>query len=223
MNKTVLITGTSRGIGLALAKKFLDNGYKVIGTCRTGITDDIKHPGYEVLQLDLSDLDNIRDFEKKIAGREISVDILINNAGIGPDLDFDFPEERTFKQTFEVNVIGTTFFTELICKHINENGKIINISSKMGSIGLCELTDSLAYRMSKTALNMYTKILTNRFIGKQSVASVHPGWVRTTIAKSNVKGRLSTEESAQKIVDFVLSDFKTGIFWNAETETECIW
>lgn len=133
------------------------------------------------------------------------------------------PEEITFRQTFDVNVIGTTFFAERMCKYLNVHGKIINISSKMGSIGMCELTDSVAYRMSKAALNMYTKILTNRLIGKQFVASVHPGWVRTTIAKSNVNGRLSAEESAQRIFDFVISDFKTGIFWNVETQSECTW
>jgi hypothetical protein len=70
---------------------------------------------------------------------------------------------------------------------------------------------------------MYTKILSNRLEGKQLVASVHPGWVRTNIAKSNVNGRLSPEESAQKIFQFITSDFKTGIFWNVETEAESTW
>jgi NAD(P)-dependent dehydrogenase (short-subunit alcohol dehydrogenase family) len=77
--------------------------------------------------------------------------------------------------------------------------------------------------MSKTALNMYTKILTNRFVGKVKVASVHPGWVRTTISKNNVNGRLSSNESAEKIFDFVMSDFETGVFWNVETGIEAEW
>lgn len=223
MNKTVLITGASRGIGFALANIFLENGFKVIGTSRSGLINNLKHPNFEVLALDLSELDAIRDFEKNFQDKKIALDIVINNAGIGPDLDFDLPEEVTFKQTFDVNVIGTTFLTEQLCKHLKVNGKIINISSKMGSIDLCELTDSVAYRMSKTALNMYAKILTNRLLGKQSVASVHPGWVRTTISKSNVNGRLLPEESAQRIYDFVVSEFRTGIFWNVETQAECTW
>ena len=70
---------------------------------------------------------------------------------------------------------------------------------------------------------MYTKILTNRQLGKQFIASVHPGWVMTTISKSNVNGRLSSDESAQRIYEFVVSDFKTGIFWNVETQAECKW
>lgn len=221
--KTVLITGASRGIGLALAKIFSDNGFTVIGTCRSGVIQNFNSDNFNSLALDLSDPDSIKKFDEEIQDKKIELDIIINNAGIGPDLDFDTPEISSFKQTFDVNVIGTTFFTELMLTHIKSNGKIINISSKMGSIAICEQTDSVAYRMSKAALNMYTKILTNRLAGQQSVAAVHPGWVRTTIAKSNIHGRLSPEESAQKIYDFVVSDFKTGIFWNVETQAECKW
>jgi NAD(P)-dependent dehydrogenase (short-subunit alcohol dehydrogenase family) len=219
---TILITGTSQGIGHALTKLLLNNGYKVIGTNTTGI-DNINENNYKSYSLDLSNFDSIAAFEKNIQSDNINIDILINNAGLGPDLDFELPEEISFKKTFDVNVTGTTFFTEQMLQHLNIGGKIINISSKMGSIDVCEKNDSVAYRMSKAALNMYTKILSNRLEGKQFVASVHPGWVRTNISKSNINGRLSPEESAQKIFEFMSSDFKTGTFWNVETEAECTW
>ena len=222
MSKSVLITGTSQGIGHALTKLLLINGYNVIGTSTTGI-DNINENNYKSCSLDLSNLDSIAAFEKNFQSDNIKIDILINNAGIGPDLDFELPEEISFKKTFDVNVTGTTFFTEQMLQHLNIGGKIVNISSKMGSVDVCEKSDSVAYRMSKAALNMYTKILSNRLEGKQLVASVHPGWVRTNIAKSNVNGRLSPEESAQKIFQFITSDFKTGIFWNVETEAESTW
>ena len=222
MSKSVLITGTSQGIGHALTKLLLINGYNVIGTSTTGI-DNINENNYKSFSLDLSNLDSIAAFEKNLQIENIKVDILINNAGIGPDLDFELPEKISFKKTFDVNVTGTTFFTEQMLQHLNVGGKIINVSSKMGSIDVCEKNDSVAYRMSKAALNMYTKILSNRLEGKQFVASVHPGWVRTNISKSNINGRLSPEESAQKIFEFISSDFKTGTFWNVETEAECTW
>jgi len=220
--KTILITGTSQGIGHALTKLLLMNGYRVIGTSTTGI-DNINENNYKSYSLDLSNSDSIAAFEKNFQTENIKIDILINNAGIGPDLDFQLPEEISFQKTFDVNVTGTTFFTEQMLQHLNVEGKIINISSKMGSIDVCEKNDSVAYRMSKAALNMYTKILSNRLEGKQFVASVHPGWVRTNISKSNINGRLSPEESAQKIFEFISSDFKTGTFWNVETEAECTW
>jgi NAD(P)-dependent dehydrogenase (short-subunit alcohol dehydrogenase family) len=205
-----------------LTKLLLINGYSVIGTSTTGI-DNINENNYKSFALDLSNLDSIDAFKKNFQLDNIKFDILINNAGIGPDLDFDLPEETSFKKTFDVNVTGTTFFTEQMLQYLNIGGRIVNISSKMGSVDVCEKSDSVAYRMSKAALNMYTKILSNRLEGKQLVASVHPGWVRTNIAKSNVNGRLSPEESAQKIFQFITSDFKTGIFWNVETEAECTW
>jgi NAD(P)-dependent dehydrogenase (short-subunit alcohol dehydrogenase family) len=222
MSKTILITGTSQGIGHALTKLLLINGYRVIGTNTTGI-DNINENNYKSFSLNLANFDSIAAFENNFQLDNIKIDILINNAGIGPDLDFDLPEETSFKKTFDVNVTGTTFFTEQMLQYLNVGGKIVNISSKMGSVDVCEKSDSVAYRMSKAALNMYTKILSNRLEGKQLVASVHPGWVRTNIAKSNVNGRLSPEESAQKIFQFITSDFKTGIFWNVETEAECTW
>jgi NAD(P)-dependent dehydrogenase (short-subunit alcohol dehydrogenase family) len=222
MSKTILITGTSQGIGHALTKLLLINGYRVIGTNTTGI-DNINENNYKSFSLNLANFDSIAAFENNFQLDNIKIDILINNAGIGPDLDFDLPEETSFKKTFDVNVTGTTFFTEQMLQYLNIGGKIVNISSKMGSVDVCEKSDSVAYRMSKAALNMYTKILSNRLEGKQLVSSVHPGWVRTNIAKSNVNGRLSPEESAQKIFQFITSDFKTGIFWNVETEAECTW
>ncbi len=219
---TILITGTSQGIGHALTKLLLMNGYRVIGTSTTGI-DNINENNYKSYSLDLSNSDSIAAFEKNFQSDNIKIDILINNAGIGPDLDFELPEAISFQKTFDVNVNGTTFFTEQMLQHLNVGGKIINISSKMGSIDVCEKSDSVAYRMSKAALNMYTKILSNRLEGKQFVASVHPGWVRTNISKSNINGRFSPEESAQKILEFITSDFRTGTFWNVETEAECAW
>lgn len=224
MNKTILITGASKGIGFALAQQFLNNGHHVIGTSRTGKIEDLSDPNFTALKLDLSKEQTILDFDKILEDKGIEIDFLINNAGIGPDLETLKPNIDSFKQTFDVNVTGTVFLTELLCKHIKVGGKIINISSKMGSIALCERIDSVAYRMSKTALNMYSKILTNRLLGKQTIATVHPGWVRTTIAKDNiVNGRLSADESASKIFNFVTGDFETGIFWDIEAERKTEW
>lgn len=224
MNKTILITGVSKGIGFALTQQFLDNGYHVIGTSRTGEIENISHLNFTALKLDLSEEETILNFDKILENKNTKIDFLINNAGIGPDLNTLKPDVESFKQTFDVNVTGTVFFTELICKHIKVGGKIINISSKMGSIKLCERIDSIAYRMSKSALNMYSKILTNRLLGKQTIATVHPGWVRTTIAKDNiVNGRLSADESAFKIFNFVTSNFETGIFWDIEAERKTDW
>jgi len=223
MTKRVLITGASRGIGFALTKLFLEKGYKVIGACRNGKIDNLSHPNLDIIELDLSNSSSIKDVAK-ILKKKSKIDILINNAGIGPDLDLDLPTEESFKQTFDVNVIGTVLFTELLIEIINKGGSIVNISSEMGSIENCKRIDSVAYRMSKSALNMYTKILSNRLKSGLRVVSIHPGWVRTTIAESNIdNGRLSPEESAIKLFEYIMSNFETGTFWDVESESKLDW
>lgn len=223
MKQHVLITGASRGIGLALAKQFLDHGFAVTAASRSIPSTDHKYADLKFTPLDLSDHESILTAVAEIKGTGIHFDILIDNAGVGPDLDMDMPEVNSFKSTFAVNTEGTVFFTEAMLPLIKKGGKIIFISSKMGSVGLCTGTDATAYRMSKAALNMYTRTLAGRLYGRQTVAAVHPGWVRTTLSPGNIHGRLSPEISAGRIYEFVVSDFETDSFWNAETEEECPW
>lgn len=224
MSKTILITGASRGIGFALAQQFINKGYTVIGTSRSGRIQNISNNKLIVKKLDLPDPQSRSELVQWLENEKIKIDLFINNAGIGPDLGMDLPTTKSYQDTFDVNTSGTVFFTELILPHIKKGGTLINISSKMGSIAACRTTDSVAYRMSKAALNMYTKILTNRLQDSHKVAAIHPGWVRTTISENSSKNApLSAEESAKGIIDFVMGDFKTGTFWNVETKEVIEW
>ncbi len=224
MNKTALITGTSMGIGKALAETLLHENYTVIGTSRSGIID-ISHPNFHGFSLDLSNEESITQAYAEISSRFPQINVLINNAGIGPDLRFEKPERQSYEATFQVNVTGTVFFTETFIGLVNEGGKVLNISSKMGSISNCtSSSDSVAYRMSKTALNMYTKTLVNRLEGKLKIAAIHPGWVKTTIMASNLElAPLTPEQSAEGIAKFLVNDFETGTFWDVEDEKKLDW
>lgn len=224
MKQIVLITGASKGIGKGLTEKMLNENYFVIGTSRNGEFEYGEDKDFYPLKLDLSDTSSIEHAHKEIFNNFKHIDILINNAGIGPDLGTHIPQEETFNRTFGVNVTGTVFFTEPLIELISKNGIILNVSSKMGSLAVCERTDSVAYRMSKSALNMYTKVLRNRLIDKIRVAAIHPGWVKTTIIESNLEnGRLTPEESADAIFDFLTSEFESGTFWNAEDGNDLSW
>lgn len=223
MKKQAIITGASKGIGFALANDLFNNGYSVIGTCRSGEIKNFVNKDFKILSLDLSKPNSITEFARQIKDYENGIDLLINNAGIGPDLDFEIPELNTFESTFEVNVKGTVLLTEKLLDSIVNGGRILNISSKMGSIDYCEKFDSAAYRMSKSALNMYTKILSNRIKDRISVAAIHPGWVRTTIAKSNINGRLTPAESSSRILEYLRCNFENGDFWDAERNVKLKW
>lgn len=224
MYKTVMITGASKGIGSDLSSCFLDEGSKVLGTSRNGKNPGPGENNLEFLRLDLSKPTQITELEELLEERNIEIDVLVNNAGVGPDLDAQYPDLDTFERTFDVNVTGTVFLTETILPFMAQGGKLVNISSRMGSISECDQTDSVAYRMSKASLNMYTQILAKRLKGKLSIAAVHPGWVRTNISDNSAQnGRLSSKESARNIFNFILSEYETGTFWDAEFHKAIEW
>lgn len=223
MKKNILITGTSRGIGKALALKFLSQSATVIGSGRNIVPILANYPNFFYIKLDLTDSESIINAVQQVKDNFNELDILINNSGIGPDLEQATTTQSNLEETLRVNLTGTILFTESLVKELKVNEKIINISSKMGSIETCKNSDSIAYRISKTALNMYTQILTNRVKHNLKIAAVHPGWVKTTIAPSNINGRLTPDEAAQKIYDFIVSPFSSGVFWDIETNQEIPW
>ena len=222
INKIVLITGANSGIGNALAAKLLAENYFVIGTSRNGKIENIQSENFFVVALDLTNQTSIENANSIIRSTFAGIDILINNAGIAPDLDKTQPDLESLKLTFETNVFGLVSFTETILELVNPNGKILNISSIMASFNSISKIDSTAYRMSKSALNMYTKTLSARLKHKQiNVNSIHPGWVNT---KLSTKGApLTTEFSANGIYNLINSDMETGTFWNAELQEEMSW
>lgn len=213
--KTVVITGTSRGIGLALAKKFLDERYKVIGTSTSG-KDTVKNPNFKVVKLDLNSPSSIARATSKIAKIAPKIDILINNAGVNPQ-DFDATEMDTslLRIALETNLIGPIDFTERLLQYIATKGQIINTSSIMGSLAKSskeELIDDPCYRISKTAINMYTVTLASRLKKKGiTVSSLHPGWVKTDMGGMNAPRK--PEEAADQIYKLCTTHHTTGLFW----------
>ena len=122
MKKVVLITGASKGIGKALAEKMLNENFFVIGTSRNRKIKNFEHQNFYSLRLDLSNTESIEKAHKEIFKNFKQIDLLINNAGIGPDLDTYIPEKESFNLTFDVNVAGTVFFTEPLIELIKERG-----------------------------------------------------------------------------------------------------
>ena len=113
--KTAVVTGANSGIGLALTKKLLAEGYRVIGTARSGQIDGLSDARLTVIPLDLTAADSTAQAVARIGQLTQDVDLLVNNAGIAPDVLSVAPPERTaFRETFATNVDGTVFFTEPI-------------------------------------------------------------------------------------------------------------
>jgi NAD(P)-dependent dehydrogenase (short-subunit alcohol dehydrogenase family) len=104
-------------------------------------------------------------------------------------------------------------FTETFLAKIAEKVSVTMTSSKMSSIDKCIDYDSVGYRMSKSALNMYPKIPANRLSEYIKVVAVNPGCVKTQISEiSLINRRLTPEQSAKNIFFFLESDYKTVFF-----------
>ena len=221
-NKIVLITGANSGIGNALAEKLIAENYFVIGTSRNRKIENIKSENLFVIELDLTNQKSIEKANSIIRTKFNGIDILVNNAGIAPDLDKTEPDLQSLRSTFETNVFGLVNFTETILDLVNQNGKILNISSIMATLNIISKIDSTAYRMSKSALNMYTKTLSARLKDRNiDVNSIHPGWVNTKLSTEGAP--LSTEFSANGIFKLIETEMETGNFWNAELQEKMLW
>ncbi len=209
--KTVLITGISRGIGKALAQKFLSEGYYVIGTSMNGELD-FANENLKVFQLDLLDSNSIDKCAESIVNFNKSIDIHINNAGALFDEGEPVIIIDKLRKTLEVNLIGPINLTEKILALVNDGGHIINISSSAGSLEKVHHADYPAYKISKCALNMFTTYLAFRLKGKITVSSVHPGRVKTDMGAW--EGDMTADEAALHIFETAINkDIETGQFW----------
>ena len=220
VNKTILITGVSSGIGLALANNYFCNGWNVIGTIRDDVfIDDLRCKyRFEVVHLDLALETSINDIQKHLGDR--TIDILVNNAGIrgeeGAILDRDVNE---YYDILKVNCIAPINLVKNIYQNLEKssNPYIINISSILGSIQGNYSGGWCAYRISKSSLNMLTRTMAIEFKEHNiCCVAISPGWVRTKIGGK--RGVLSPVQCADKLFNTIgsLSMSDSGRFIDEE-------
>jgi len=189
-DKNILITGTSRGIGNYLAKRFLNTGNKVWGCSRK--KNNIKHKNYFHKKLDLNNEKKIIKWIKELSRKKnFRIDILINNAAIyEKNLNF-FHGYKSINSTYKVNCIAPALLTNLISKFMlkKREGLIIFISS-VASV-LQEPGTSL-YASSKSALESYAKIIRQellKFNVKVSIFRIQ--YIKTSLSQIVNKKKLS--------------------------------
>lgn len=215
--KTALITGVGKGIGKALTEKFLAEGFEVLGTVFT--SEDSADVGVQAFMLDLASPESITACVKALQETGKKLDVLINNAGVLLDEGDTAIVIEKLRGTLEVNLIGTIDFTEQMLPLMREGGHIVNISSTAGSLARAEFPSASheplhypAYKISKTALNMYTRTLALRLQDKNIiVSSVHPGWVQTDMGGDEAE--MTSAEAADGIYSIATSLRETGGFW----------
>lgn len=216
--KTIIITGASRGIGLATAKKFLIEGWRVIGTYLDKPAP-IENPNLVQIQYNQSDSQSIAKTAAQIATTTSHLDALINNAGVLLDADDEIADPVKLRKTLEVNVIGVVDLTEHLLPLFQEGSQIVNMDSGHGRLTLA-IDDEFGagYRISKTALNMYTHHLAFRLQSRGViVSSMAPGWVQTdmgnSIATETSKPDRTPEQAADDIFQLVTTVKESGFLW----------
>lgn len=207
--KVAVVTGGNRGIGFETCRQLSRTGIQVILTSRDekkGLqaVEFLGAEGIEVgfHQLDVTDSDSIKRLKSDILNDYNKLDILVNNAGIYIDRGmsvFDVPLDL-MQETLETNFYGPLKLCRAFVPRMRENGygRIINVSSSMGSIAGIG-GRSAAYKLSKTALNALTRIMADEVRNEDiKINTMSPGWVRTDMGGASAPRSLV--EGADTIV-----------------------
>ncbi len=225
-NKTAVITGGSRGIGLAIAKKLAEGGANIavlyVGDESEGkaAKAELEQYGTKVEQYfcDVSDFEKSKAVCEQVIEEFGKVDILINNAGITRDKLVLNMDEKDFDAVINVNLKGTFNMIKHFYKHFmkNRGGRIVSTSSIVGLIGNAGQAN---YSASKAGIIGLTKSVARELAGRNvTVNAVAPGYIGTDMTnvlpdkvKESMKAqipakRIGTPEDVANVVAFLCSD-----------------
>jgi len=217
--ETVLITGAGRGIGLELARLFLEAGHRVIATHRgdevpAALQQLASRGTLEARALEVTEPGSVASLRGSLAGE--TLDLLINNAGVLgerqglEDMDYD-----AWLRAFEVNTLAPFRLALALRENLARAGRprIVTLSSQMASLAR-KSTGSYAYRSSKAAVNKVMQVLAVELESEGIiVCPVHPGWVRTDMG--GPAADISVDESAAGLFALIdtLTMEQSGRFW----------
>jgi NAD(P)-dependent dehydrogenase (short-subunit alcohol dehydrogenase family) len=217
--RTVLIVGASRGLGLALADEYLKRSWHVIattrGTARVGLRDlaDRVGPRLEIETIDIVETDQISRLRTRLADRRF--DLLFVNAGVTNRVEETIGEVTTeeFIRVMITNALSPMRVVEALQDLVTPTGTIGVMSSGLGSVADNEFGRHEVYRASKAALNMLMRSFAarNAFDHRPKVL-IAPGWVRTDMGGSNAT--LTIDESIPRVVDTIAGQMgKPGLHY----------
>lgn len=220
--QNIIVSGGSRGLGLHLTQRLLEQGNRVatFARTRTAAMDmlEARHgESFHFASLDAVDAPGVSRFVAEVNERFGSIDSLVNNAAIGQDQLLIHTDLDTLRRIVDINVVGPTLLTRAVLKHmlLQRRGNICNISSICGSRGYAGLS---VYAGSKGYLDAMMRALA-REVGEAGifVNCVAPGFFESemssvllpeqlaTIKRRTPSGAMSNDENIFKVVDLVIS------------------
>jgi len=220
---SVLITGASRGIGLAIAQRLAASGYTAIALARTqgeALTAAIEQANGAIsfVPFDLTDLDAIPDLARDLKARFGAIWGLVNNAGLGLDGLLSNTHNSQIEAVIKLNVTAPIVLTKYVVRGMmtGGGGRIVNMSSIIGSTGYSGLA---VYGATKASMIGFTKSLA-REVGRLNVTvnAIAPGFIdtemtaglgedgREQVIRRSALRRLAEVDDVAAMVDFLMSD-----------------
>ena len=224
MSDLVVVTGTSGGLGRAIAERAIADGYRVVGVSRRGVeADEFSRPeAYTHLEYDLGDIDGIGALVASIVRDHGKPYALVNNAALGTDGLLPTMHNSDIEQLVGVNVASPMVLTKYCVRHMlaARRGRIVNISSIVARTGYRGLA---AYGATKLAMEGFTRSLA-RDVGPRGVTvnAVAPGFLETEmtsalgdqldrIRRRSALGRFAALDEVASVVGYLLSDVAAGV------------
>jgi len=212
MSKNIIITGTSSGIGLELAKFFIKNKHNVLAISRNN--SDLRSlnlKGLYAVDFDITNYERYNSLNKYLKNFE-NVDVLINNAGLLVNKPFEDTSLEDFQKVYSTNVFSVAMLTKFLIKRMNNRSNVVNISSIGGVEGTLKFPGLAAYSSSKGALNILTEMLAEEY-KEQGIHfnSLALGSVQTKMlnkAFPGFKASTSAQDMAKYIYDFSMEGYK---------------
>jgi NAD(P)-dependent dehydrogenase (short-subunit alcohol dehydrogenase family) len=228
MNQTVLITGTSSGYGKATAELFLDRGWNVVATMRQPKPDIFgsQSDRLKVLALDVTDSGSVNKAIAEAISTFGTIDVLVNNAGIGIVGAFEATPIATVREVFETNTFGVMAMTHAVLPLFRELrcGVVVNVTS---SVTLARMPLAAAYTASKAAIEGFTGSLAFEAEWfNVRVKLVEPGYAPSTRFASNGASRMQglIPEAYAPFAESIFAGFAQPTAVTTESDVaEAIW
>ncbi|MBI5035932.1 beta-ketoacyl-ACP reductase [Candidatus Micrarchaeota archaeon] len=218
-NKTVIVTGGSRGIGAAIVRAAMQSGAKVAFSYRKSTEEAgaLEKEGAIAIQTDMNDEPKVKEFISQATEKLGRIDVLVNNVGITQDSAFSNMTSDKWEEVIKTNLTSAFYSTKAALEKMNDSGRIINISSIVGMDGNFGQTN---YAASKAGLIGFTKSLAKELAARKiTVNAIAPGFTETDMVKkipesiqASLKqkiplGRFGKPEEIAAFVIFLASDY----------------